>query len=874
MLGYDDWDGVQGRIERFYDTDNYGVYLWDNLFAQYIKPTNLKLRQEIVVCIKLVELLMRIDAATNTSLYIKSDILDWEKARVLLPHEVFPIPGAEYDMTLTPIEEAEPEEVDIDRINKIRAAIKELNKLHRNQIQDNHLVFRETGTVTTSNGDGFPTEIIGPDPELNFNILREEYASEISSNTIDLLTEVGITGSINVINATERLEEIMRESVFPADIVAYTDEYILSHMVMKYDDFCEKEPVPAVEDDDPCANVLPSNPWPDKTVGFVSNIGVGDLMVMEKRWQQYQMGEIAHVENILASEHKERVHKRTDRIEETFETESERTTEDEHDTQTNERFQLDKETANEINSNSQTSFGIAASAAYGTVKVSGDFRQSNGSSVSTSDRNASSFAKEVVSRSISRVKERIRTLNRVVKISQVEETNTHGFDNSAGSDNISGIYRYLNEKYECTLRNYGKRLMLEFVVPEPASFYIYSKINSKAEGVKVQKPESPSDVFKSIFGASVNPNDASGIYGSYERKIHLMLGDKYGAKDLTPPPDLIKTISKSFMLVDPVSPTSSIWHMHSLPDKTFEIPSGYKAVNAKIMTDTAKTTGAINIMIGFNYVKLGVGGQNTNVALSGETDQIPVSLYALNTTAITLNIEIECRPTDNLLEEWRMKTYNSIMQAYQQRLADYNDAIANAEANSVINGTNPGKNREVEKNEMKRRSLEIMTGQRFDSFSSIAFKQNGLGYPEIRFDELNKETDIIKFFEQGFEWEQMTYNFYPYFWGRKKRWIKIMQFNDDDPLFSNFLQAGAARVVVPVNPVYEDAVLHYLQTGEISSVPNPVVTSDYITYQNDLKKQDAYIVDQWVVSVPTNLVVLETDPAVTLPTNPDHELPL
>ncbi len=167
-----------------------------------------------------------------------------------------------------------------------------------------------------------------------------------------------------------------------------------------------------------------------------------------------------------------------------------------------------------------------------------------------------------------------------------------------------------------------------------------------------------------------------------------------------------------------------------------------------------------------------------------------------------------------------------------------------------------------------------MTGQRFDNFSAIAFKQNSLGYPEIRFDELDLETDIIKFFEQGFEWEQMTYNFYPYFWGRKKRWIKIMQFNDDDPLFNNFLQAGAARVIVPVSPVYEDAILHYLQTGEISAVPQPVVTSDYITYQNDLKKQDAYIVDQWVVSVPTNLVVLETDPAVTLPTNPDHELPL
>ena len=497
---------------------------------------------------------MRLDPAGG-SLYVKTDILDWDKARILLPHDVFPIPAVEYDTTLTPFEEATPGEVDTERINKIRTAIKELNKLHRNQIQDNNLDFRLQGTATGIDVDGYPTGMTGPEPELNFNILRPDYTTGISSDTSDLLTEIGITSSINVIHATERLEDILGESIQPNDITPYTDEYILSHMVMKYDYFCEKEPEAATPSTDPCGDVLPSNPWPDKTVGFVSNIGVGDLMVMEKRWQQYEKGEIAHVENILATEKRERIHKRTDRTEVTLETETERTTEDEHDTQTNERFQLDKETSNEINSNSQTSFGIAASATYGPVKISGDFRQSNGSSISSSDKNASSFAKEVVSRSISRVKERVRTLSKIVKISQIEETNTHGFDNSAGSDNISGIYRYVNEKYECTLRNYGKRLMLEFVVPEPASFYIYSKINSKAEGVKIQKPELPIDVFKSIFGASINPNDASGIYGSYERKIHLILGDKYGARDLTPPPPPpIQTVSKSFKFVDNYTP--------------------------------------------------------------------------------------------------------------------------------------------------------------------------------------------------------------------------------------------------------------------------------------------------------------------------------
>ena len=70
---------------------------------------------------------------------------------------------------------------------------------------------------------------------------------------------------------------------------------------------------------------------------------------------------------------------------------------------------------------------------------------------------------------------------------------------------------------------------------------------------------------------------------------------------------------------------------------------------------------------------------------------------------------------------------------------------------------------------------------------------------------------IIQFFEQAFEWEQMTYFFYPYFWGRKKNWPTTVNLSDPDPLFQQFLTAGAARVVVPVPIAYVDDVLYLLQ---------------------------------------------------------------
>lgn len=54
--------------------------------------------------------------------------------------------------------------------------------------------------------------------------------------------------------------------------------------------------------------------------------------------------------------------------------------------------------------------------------------------------------------------------------------------------------------------------------------------------------------------------------------------------------------------------------------------------------------------------------------------------------------------------------------------------------------------------------------------------------------------------EQAFEWDIMSYNFYPYFWGNKADWKTLYQSESIDPLFRSFLQSGMARVVATVHP--------------------------------------------------------------------------
>lgn len=129
----------------------------------------------------------------------------------------------------------------------------------------------------------------------------------------------------------------------------------------------------------------------------------------------------------------------------------------------------------------------------------------------------------------------------------------------------------------------------------------------------------------------------------------------------------------------------------------------------------------------------------------------------------------------------------------------------------------------------------------------------------------------------------MTYLFYPYYWARKKEWVNILQRDENDPLFMEFLQAGAAKVLIPVRNEYVKAMLHYLCTGgQIWSGEDVPAPNDplYVSIIDEIMEAEGYFDgpliegEPWLSKVPTSLVYLENQ---NTPTDlPDHsaDLPL
>lgn len=148
-------------------------------------------------------------------------------------------------------------------------------------------------------------------------------------------------------------------------------------------------------------------------------------------------------------------------------------------------------------------------------------------------------------------------------------------------------------------------------------------------------------------------------------------------------------------------------------------------------------------------------------------------------------------------------------------------------------------------------------------------------------DEARIEGQIIQFFEQAFEWHNVTWLLYPYMWAHPSRQHKKLLAEDTDPAIRGFIGSGAARVVVPVPVEYEDAVMNFFETNEIWNGGNSPVVDDpqYLSIAEELKQgrtnsfnspiyyesastPPPFIVDEWEVKLRTSMVKLQSDDAL------------
>lgn len=550
----------------------------------------------------------------------------------------------------------------------------------------------------------------------------------------------------------------------------------------------------------------------DITCTGYRNLGIADYLRLEQEICCYVPGEVSHIENILQGEYKERATRKLRRSEITTTFETEKTSEKLSDTTTTDRYEMESETSQIIQNDTSFGIGVNTSASYGAMNINVSSSFATATATENSTFQAVNYAKDVTSRAVERIITRVREerVNKVIE--EFEENNSHVLDNrNNSSGHVVGLYRWVDKVYKNQIVNYGKRLMIEFMIPEPAKFHLWAKSKSDI-GVSLEEPIDPrEDEIRTHLGISYKLDNHQRIDSSN----YAFWAAAYDVK-VDAPPALYREISKAYSFEPGGAP------IYSKSDNTFKLLDNYTLYSIQLEGSSANYSSDNNRkFLRISIADQGFTGPYGYRFVSGYKEGIlPIALSLGYYTSIHFNITARLQRTQEIYEAWKIDTFNKILSAYKEKKAAYETALSEAKAQSnfgiQIQGNNPLYNRTTEINELKKGCLQWLNSDMGKDYYTQQDCDQSKNMPNINFNsDLGCYLQDARFFEQAFDWNIMSYVFYSYFWGKKCSWKEILNLDDNDPIFRGFLQAGMARVIVPVKPNFEKAVMYYLETKEV-----------------------------------------------------------
>jgi hypothetical protein len=679
--------------------------------------------------------------------------------------------------------------------------------------------------------------------------------------------------------------------------------------------------------------VVPSPPFPIVDVESptarrrrhaLRRAGFDDLWVVREEWACYQPGEIAHIENVLKGERRQRIHRRIDETETTETTEVETVRSDQRDTQTTDRHEMTDEASRDTALAIRVDAQVDTGGQYGPTRVETHVGGSLDWSVEESRRHAVQVTSESIERTVSRVEQRVREERVRRSLTRIEEKNLHEIDNSrAATGNVVGMYRWVDKVKRMQLFRYPNRYLMEFLIPEPAALIRW--IGEQDTGPAPSIPAPPP------FTTDGQPlrADESNLFtmSSFGTESYGRYAARWRAR-VDPPPEATAWISGSVAVSkdEPSPPPASVPTLASPPvaSSTLDlvIPDGYRATAVKVAAagvpvhadwldhpeqwqgdpaqdgwddrdgyhiiraevtvagntvalyrgDIATVEPALNQPMP-QFVDAWLSQESAVVDLTGDIErEVSVGVTLAGAYKGTVSVALQCAPTRSLLEQWRLDTYSALLDAHSSWQAQHDNEVRSLRARAgsvVIEGSSPARNQEVIREELKRLVIEMLHGYRFTGVSAVDRAQNGTVAPFVNLDQALAAGPEIQFLEQVFEWDKLTYVLYPYYWAPNAEWPTLQPIEGADADYARFLRSGAARVVVAARPGYANAVNHWLWFGRPwggGAAPAPGQEA-YLSIADEIRSlnqapDDGEPQQSWEVRLPTTLIWLDPDPAL------------
>lgn len=211
-----------------------------------------------------------------------------------------------------------------------------------------------------------------------------------------------------------------------------------------------------------------------------------------------------------------------------------------------------------------------------------------------------------------------------------------------------------------------------------------------------------------------------------------------------------------------------------------------------------------------------------------KSGKISILVYAHTAVYFWVILDFTLKLKKSAVEEWRLKTWNTIRDAAYSKYQANRQTLENklAQLKEELGVTDPLSLRKIEREEVMKGVMRWMLGPSFKfSPSNIPKELYEEDSKAIRDEDniwknVTLHGDVIKFLHQAIEWENMLYFLYPYFWSHTTRWEEKKYMQHPDIMHRTFLKAGAARVVLTIRPGFEENFTYFVEHAGLRLLPN------------------------------------------------------
>ncbi|WAS95661.1 hypothetical protein [Nannocystis punicea] len=589
----------------------------------------------------------------------------------------------------------------------------------------------------------------------------------------------------------------------------------------------------------PPATTRPGAPAPAVAAGWIEPYAIGDLQMVRHRLLRYMPGEIARIENVMRGERRESSRRHMTRrvdVQKNQGSEEQFLQNDDSDERSSlleetRRLVAEKSVADNY-SNFNTSYGPPTLA---TLNGSKNRTTTQGPNPGVDD--VTRFARETLNKSVNRIRRKIEVARTTSTTDQVEDVVTSVIDNTGGEMNMCAVFRWLNKVYQASVINYGNRLMMEFMISRPAARHIAQA--AALTGHALARPVPPAALGILSF-KDIDPDN------------YAQTGAVYGVTELEPPPLAHKYVTAT---------------LRAGEVQQIAVPTGYCATNAFV--DCVSTPAGLPppvVLVGRQAFN--AGSASAALRPYGEDSTIPVSVMGLEAglsppseAQVLVNVEVECEPTIRTTDEWRIGVYRSLLKAHQQRLAEYYAELgAGGQTPSARSSL---ANRQIERGELMQACTHLLL-ERMARLTG-ACDPGAVSSPPSP--SIVDEPRYLQFLDEALEWSEMAYSFHV---SPRARLLQDpagaeTAERNDDPLFTSFLQAERARVLLPVRPAHVTSFLYAFSSGGLWGGMErlvPVLAGD-LALVNDLERtvhaerSEREVGRSWEIVVPTSMQILD-----------------